>query len=187
MPDCISPLLNWPVKLNSIFVGDFNLHNELWEPNMSLSTGVGHFVDWIDDHSLRSALPYGVPTHRAGHVLDLVLTNMEGLLARVDPMAHTTSDHETISGVVQLSPVQRRFPSMKLPKFDADTSEIFRQALTTTAPPSLHFEEPTSQLIDAVTSSGIPTLSAILLTANPPRPACVPCKDYWSQECSDQR
>lgn len=187
MPDCISPLLNWPVKPNSIFVGDFNLHHKLWEPNMSGSTGVGHFVDWIDDHSLRSALPFGVPTHRTGHVLDLVLTNMEGLLARVDPMAHTTSDHETISGVVQLSPVQRRFPSMKLPKFDADTSEIFRQALTATAPPSLHFEEPTSPLIDAVTSSGISTLSAILLTSNPPRPACVLCKDYWSQECSDQR
>ncbi|KAI0992454.1 hypothetical protein K3495_g15731 [Podosphaera aphanis] len=112
---------------------------------------------------------------------------MEGLVARVDPMARSTSDHETISGLVHLSPVQRRFPSMKLPKFNTETTEIFCQALTATAPPSLPFQEPSSLLIDAAASLGTAVLSAILLTANPPRPAYVPCKDYWNQECSDHR
>ncbi|KAI0993644.1 hypothetical protein K3495_g14540 [Podosphaera aphanis] len=83
---------------------------------------------------------------------------MEGLLARVDPMAHSTSDHEAISGLVHLSPVQRRFLSTKLPKFNVESTEIFSQALIATAPPSLPFEEPTSQLIDAVASSGIAAL-----------------------------
>ena len=65
---------------------------------MSRLSGVGSFTDWIENHFLRSALPYGAPTHRAGHILDLVLTNMEGLLAHVDHVAHSTSEHETTSG-----------------------------------------------------------------------------------------
>ncbi|KAI0997125.1 hypothetical protein K3495_g11063 [Podosphaera aphanis] len=137
MPESLDPLLNWPVKPNSITMGDFNLHHELWESNVSRSSGVGNFVDWIDNNSLRSALPYGAPTHRAGHVFDLVLTNMEGLLAHVDPVAHLTSDHETISGLIYLSSAQRRIPSMRRPKLTSENTEIFRQALTATAPPAL--------------------------------------------------
>ncbi|KAI0992600.1 hypothetical protein K3495_g15585, partial [Podosphaera aphanis] len=126
------------------------------------------------------------PTHRAGHVLDLVLTNMEGLLAHVDPVAHSTSDHETISGSVNLSSAQRRHPSMRISKFTAENTEIFNQALIATPPPVLPLDNPNPQLLDAVASSGVAALSAILLAANPPRPPCVPCKDYWNLECSDQ-
>ncbi|KAI0998058.1 hypothetical protein K3495_g10131 [Podosphaera aphanis] len=111
---------------------------------------------------------------------------MEGLTARVEPEAHSTSDHETISGLIQLSPSPRRHPMLKFPKFNGENAEVFRQALSATAPPNLSVEVPTPQLLDAVTASGIAALSACLLTANLPRPACVPCKDYWNQECSDQ-
>ncbi|KAI0996826.1 hypothetical protein K3495_g11357 [Podosphaera aphanis] len=187
MPESLCTLLNWPVKPNTIIVGDFNLHHELWEPNVSRSSGVSTLIEWIDVHSLRSAVPYGAPTHRAGHVLDLVLTNMEGLSARVAPEAYSTSDHETIAGFVQLSPSQRRHPPLKLPNFNSENAEVFRQALSATSPPSFPLEDPSPQLLDTVTTSGIATLSAILLSANPPRPACVPCKDYWNHECSDYR
>lgn len=187
MPESLCTLLKWPVKPNTIIVGDFNLHHELWEPNVSRSSGVSTLIEWIDVHSLRSAVPYGAPTHRAGHVLDLVLTNMEGLSARVAPEAHSTSDHETIAGFVQLSPSQRRHPPLKLPNFNSENAEVFRQALSATAPPCFPLEDPSPQLLDTVTTSGIATLSAILLSANPPRPACVPCKDYWNHECSDYR
>ncbi|KAI1004129.1 hypothetical protein K3495_g4078 [Podosphaera aphanis] len=186
MPESLGALLSWLVKPNTIIVGDFNFHYELWEPNVSRSSGVSSFVEWIDNYSLSSALPYGAPTHRADHGLDLVLMNMEGLSARVDPESHSTSDHETISGFVQLSS-SRRHPTLKLPKFNNKTSEVFRLALSATAPPSLSFEDPNPQRLDAATSSGIAALSAILLAANPPRPACVPCKDYWNRDCSDQR
>ncbi|KAI1006009.1 hypothetical protein K3495_g2207 [Podosphaera aphanis] len=187
MPESLDPLLSWPVKPNSIIVGDFNLHHELWELNVSRSSGVGSFADWIDNHSLSSALPYGTPTHRAGHVFDLVLTNMDGILAHVDPVSHSTSDHETISGLVHLSSAQRRYPSTRLPKLTPENTEVFRQALIATTPPVLPSEDPTPQLLDSAASSGIAALSAILLSANPPRPACAPCIDYWNQECSDQR
>ena len=80
MSECLSTLLDWPVKTNTIIVGDFNLHHELWEPNVTRSSGVSSFIEWIGIHSLKSALPYGVLTHRAGHVFDLVLTNMVGLV-----------------------------------------------------------------------------------------------------------
>ncbi|KAI0991522.1 hypothetical protein K3495_g16665, partial [Podosphaera aphanis] len=166
MPESLGALFSWPVKPNTIIVGDFNLHHELWEPNVSRSSGVSSFVERIDNYSLRSALPYGVRTHRAGHVLDLVLTNMEGLSARVDPESHSTSDHETISGLVQLSS-SRRHQTLKLPKFNDENAEVFRLALSATAPPSLSFEDPTPQRLDAVTTSGIAALSAILLAANP--------------------
>ncbi|KAI0994782.1 hypothetical protein K3495_g13400 [Podosphaera aphanis] len=111
---------------------------------------------------------------------------MEGLSARVDPEAHLTSNHETISGFVQLLSSQRRHATRKLPKFNDENAEVFSLALSGTAPPSLSFG-PNPQRLDAATSSGIAALSAILLAANPPRPACVPCKDYWNDECSDQR
>ncbi|KAI0999069.1 hypothetical protein K3495_g9129 [Podosphaera aphanis] len=112
---------------------------------------------------------------------------MEGLLAHVDPVAHSTSDHETISGSVNLSSAQRRHPSMRIPKFTAENTEIFNQALIATPPPVLPLDNPNPQLLDAVASSGVAALSAILLAANPLRPPCVPCKDYWNLECSDQR
>ncbi|KAI1007881.1 hypothetical protein K3495_g353 [Podosphaera aphanis] len=186
MPESLCPLLNWPVKPNSIIVGDFNLHHKLWEPNVSPSSGVASFIDWIDNHFLRLALPYGAPTHGAGHVLDLVLTNMEGLLAHVDPMAHSTSDHEAIAGSVYLSLARKPYPSIRLAKFTAENAEIFNQALAASSP-ILPFDNPNPQLLDTVASLGIAALSAILLAANPPRPACVPYKDYWNLECSDQR
>lgn len=75
----------------------------------------------------------------------------------------------------------------KLPKFNDENAEIFLLALSATALPTIPFEDPSPQRLDAVTSSGIAALSAILLAANPPWPACVPCKDYWNHECSDQR
>ncbi|KAI1006675.1 hypothetical protein K3495_g1537 [Podosphaera aphanis] len=187
MPESLSALLSWPVKPNSIIMGDFNLQHELWEPNVSRSSGVRTFIEWIDSHSLRSAVPYGAPTYRAGHVLDLVLTNMEGLSACVTPETHSTSDHETIPGFVQLSPSHRRHLTPKLPKLNSENAEVFRLALSATAPPSLPFEDPSLQLLDSVTTSGIATLSEILLSSNPLRPACVPCKDYWNHECSDYR
>ncbi|KAI1004436.1 hypothetical protein K3495_g3776 [Podosphaera aphanis] len=76
---------------------------------------------------------------------------------------------------------------MKLLKFNSENSEVFRRALTATAPPSLPSRDLTPQLLDAIISSSIATLSTILLTANPPRPICVPYKDYWNYECSDLR
>ncbi|KAI0995244.1 hypothetical protein K3495_g12939 [Podosphaera aphanis] len=106
---------------------------------------------------------------------------MDGLLAHVDPVSHSTSDHETISGLVHLSSAQRRYPSTRLPKLTPENTEVFRQALIATTP-VLSSEDPTPQLLDSAASSGIAALSA-----NPPRPACAPCKDYWNQECSDQR
>lgn len=87
-------------------------------------------------------MPYRVPTHRAGHVLDLVLTNMEGLSSRVAPESHSTSDHEMISGLVQLLPSQKRHPKLKLPKFNCENAEVFRQALSATASPSLSLDLP---------------------------------------------
>ncbi|KAI1003170.1 hypothetical protein K3495_g5036 [Podosphaera aphanis] len=133
MPESLGALLSWQVKPNSIIVGDFNLHHELWEPNISRSSGVSSFVEWIDFYSLR------------------------------------------------------RHPTLKFSKFNGENVEVFRQALSATASPKLSVKVPTPQLLDAVTASGIAALSACLLTANPPRPTCVPCKDYWNQECSDQR
>ncbi|KAI1000262.1 hypothetical protein K3495_g7936 [Podosphaera aphanis] len=72
------------------------------------------------------------------------------------------------------------------PIFNDENAEVFSLALSATVPPSLSFDS-TPQRLDAVTSSGIAALSAILLAANPLRPACVPSKDYWNDECSDQR
>lgn len=74
--ESLCTLLQWPVKPNTIIVGDFNLHYKLWEPNVSRSSGVSTLIEWIDVHSLRSAVTYGAPTHRAGHVLDLVLSTL---------------------------------------------------------------------------------------------------------------
>ena len=76
---------------------------------------------------------------------------------------------------------------LKLPRFNDENAEVFRLALFATAPPTLPFEDPSPQRLDAVTSSGIAALSATLLAANPPRPTCVPCEDYWNHKCSDQR
>ena len=71
---------------------------------------------------------------------------------------------------------------MKLPKFNIEKTEIFRQPLIFAAPPSLSFRDLTPQLLDSVTSLGVASLSVILLAVNPPRPVYIPCKDFWNEE-----
>lgn len=45
MPESLGALFSWPVKPNPIILGDFNLHHELWEPNVSRSFDVSSFVE----------------------------------------------------------------------------------------------------------------------------------------------
>jgi len=47
-------------------------------------------------HNLRILNPPGEPTHRAGGVLDLVLSDDPGAYTLIAKDLHTTSDHETL-------------------------------------------------------------------------------------------
>lgn len=91
MSESLSALLAWPVKSNIIIGGNFDFHQELLDPNVCHLSGVSSFVEWTENYSLRSVLPFRASIDRAGHILDVILTNMKGLSAHVDPGTHSTS------------------------------------------------------------------------------------------------
>ncbi|KAL5621430.1 hypothetical protein BROUX41_006330 [Berkeleyomyces rouxiae] len=184
MPESLNVLLNRPVKANSLFAGDFNLHHEAWEPNVSRSSGASLFVEWLETNSLRLALPYGKPTHNRGHVLDLVLTNIPGATAMILPDAHTTSDHESIRCDIQLSPHSRR-PTLAFPKLKDGDGVLLEAALARAEPPSLDGVD--AARLDAATAAGVEAMVAALHHICPPVPAGVPRKDWWNDACKEAR
>ncbi|KAL5604161.1 uncharacterized protein BROUX77_004347 [Berkeleyomyces rouxiae] len=184
MPESLNVLLNRPVKANSLFAGDFNLHHEAWEPNVSRSSGASLFVEWLETNSLRLALPYGQPTHNRGHVLDLVLTNIPGATAMILPDAHTTSDHESIRCDIQLSPHSRR-PTLAFPKLKDGDGVLLEAALARAEPPSLDGVD--AARLDAAAAAGVEAMVVALHHICSPVPAGVPRKDWWNDACKEAR
>ena len=95
-------------KASFIFVGDFNAHHREWLKSVSVTDGHGHaarqFCEAAGCHQLVQE-----PTHILGNPLDLLLTDVPGLVSVevLGPLG--TSDHSVLSVKVRLS---QSFPEL---------------------------------------------------------------------------
>jgi ribonuclease HI len=83
-----------------IIGGDFNVHHDLFEPGVTTFGRGGDLAQWSTDSMMDFTGEAGVPTHDAGHVLDLVFSNILFTRTTVRPELHTGSDHATLATTI---------------------------------------------------------------------------------------
>ncbi|KAG0157823.1 hypothetical protein PDIDSM_5333 [Penicillium digitatum] len=93
---------------NSLIGGDFNARNEAFEPGVANANRGGEIAQWSSDSGLDFIGEPGVPTHQAGHVLDLTFSNIPYASTVVREDLATGSDHESL---VTRIPGRGRVPS----------------------------------------------------------------------------
>ncbi|KAG0155025.1 hypothetical protein PDIDSM_598 [Penicillium digitatum] len=81
---------------NSLIGGDFNARNEAFEPGVANANRGGEIAQWSSDSGLDFIGEPGVPTHQAGHVLDLTFSNIPYASTVVREDLATGSDHESL-------------------------------------------------------------------------------------------
>jgi hypothetical protein len=79
----------------SLIGGDFNCCHELFEPGTATANGGAELAQWAAQHDLTYIGEPGVPTHQAGHVLDLTFTNIPHATTEVRDALHSGSNHFT--------------------------------------------------------------------------------------------
>ncbi len=90
-------LLDFKPPPNCIVAGDFNAPYSLWEPTATAIYNAGcDIARWAATHTLAYIGEAGVPTHSAGHVLDLTFSNIPFATAEIDDALHAGADHEGI-------------------------------------------------------------------------------------------
>ena len=86
-------------KSSFVFVGDFNAHDREWQGSVSQTDAHGRvFLDFATSSSCQQLV--AGPTHSAGNPLDLVLTDVPGVVSVVVSPSVGRSDHShnAISG-----------------------------------------------------------------------------------------
>ncbi|KAH8753240.1 Endonuclease/exonuclease/phosphatase, partial [Diaporthe sp. PMI_573] len=79
-----------------IIGGDANAHHDLWEPGIRSENGGRALAKWSGDSGMEYTGQPGLPTQKAGHVLDLVFSNVPFVTTAVSEELRTLSDHETL-------------------------------------------------------------------------------------------
>ncbi|KAI1676083.1 reverse transcriptase [Pyrenophora tritici-repentis] len=75
--------------------GDMNARHESFEPGSMTRGGGSELARWARNHAMDFIGQPGVPTHRAGHVIDLTFSKIPFADTVVRPGMHSGSDHAT--------------------------------------------------------------------------------------------
>ena len=81
---------------NCIIGGDFNARHHLWEPEAGDWNNGADIAQWAAAHNLAYIGETGVPTHAAGHVLDLTFSNIPFTTAEIAEELDPGADHAAI-------------------------------------------------------------------------------------------
>ena len=93
------------IKQNTVLFGDFNYPKVNWL-NQSCDNPSRPFMDKTGEKLFEQMVDF--PTHRAGNILDLVLTNNPGIILNVeDAGVLGTSDHNMIVVEINCNPMKR--------------------------------------------------------------------------------
>lgn len=76
--------------------GDFNAHNDFFEPGVNNMGRGGELADWSNNSLMYYIGEVGVSTHDRGHVLDLTFSNIPFASTKVRKDLATGSDHVTL-------------------------------------------------------------------------------------------
>lgn len=94
--DALKELLDCQPRAKSVVGGDFNLVASVCEPGEADARGGDRLTAWAEHHDMLFIGTPGMPTHNAGHVLDLSFSNIPFAYTEVDEDLRTGSDHETL-------------------------------------------------------------------------------------------
>jgi hypothetical protein len=134
-----APVMDYLVQLDPppkcVIGGDANAVDNVWEPGSGSQHRGGQLASWSCETGMVYTGQPGVPTQRAGHVLDLVFSNIPFAATRVRPDLRTGSDHETLVTTVPgrgnepLDQFHLRVPESDLGLF-ADTLAVCLSSLS---------------------------------------------------------
>lgn len=120
-------MLNYVTHLapppNCLIGGDFNAWHDMFEPGVQSVHQGAELARWAGESGMDFIGTPGVPTQRAGHVLDLTFSNIPFAQSTVRLDMHSGSDHETQvttipgRGHTPLEQHNYRIPDSDLPKF----------------------------------------------------------------------
>jgi ribonuclease HI len=109
-PDLVEYIAGLAPPARCVAGGDANATHDLWEPGAATRAGGSHIAEWSQATGMEYTGTPGEPTHRAGHVLDLVFSNVAHAETRVRSELHSGSDHETLVTIIPTrgtAPVRR--------------------------------------------------------------------------------
>lgn len=107
-PEVIAYLTSLEPPNKCLIGGDLNARHDVFEPGTTSSRGGGKIVNWMHQQELAFIGEAGAPTHKAGHVLDVTLSNIPFAETRLDHDLWSMSDHYT---QVTLIPERGRAPT----------------------------------------------------------------------------
>jgi hypothetical protein len=97
--EALEPALTYIQELTPpsrcVIGGDMNARHESFEPGSVTTGGGSELARWAQTHAMDFIGQPGVPTHRAGHVIDLTFSNIPFADTTVRPDMHSGSDHAT--------------------------------------------------------------------------------------------
>ncbi|KAL7754822.1 hypothetical protein ACKLNR_015162 [Fusarium oxysporum f. sp. zingiberi] len=95
-PRALQLLYDFIPPPNCIIGGDFNSYYELWEPGVTTHNDGNGIANWAESNGLAFIGQIGVPTSRAGHVIDLTFSDIPFASARVTDDLLVAKDHSAI-------------------------------------------------------------------------------------------
>ena len=102
-PDVIEYITHLSPSTLTLIGGDFNFRHHTFEPGASSAYGGASVAQWASSCNLDYIGQSGRATHRAGHTLDLTLSNIPFAKTIIRHDMHCGSDHET-----QVTTIARR-------------------------------------------------------------------------------
>jgi ribonuclease HI len=95
-PRALQLLYDFIPPPNCIIGGDFNSYYELWEPGVTTHNDGNGIANWAESNGLAFIGQIGVPTSRAGHVIDLTFSDIPFASARATDDLLVAKDHSAI-------------------------------------------------------------------------------------------
>jgi hypothetical protein len=167
-----------------IIRGDFNAHHDFFEPEVITFGCGGELVNWSTNNQMDYIGEPGIPTHAAGHVLDLTFLNILYVQTFVSTDIHSGSDYETLvttilrQGRPCLAQYQYRITEADMPKF---VGLVKVGALALANPWNITLREQINVFATAL--AGV--FQVIIKAAGrPDRGGGMPAP-WWTQECKD--
>lgn len=164
--------------------GDFNVHNEYFEPGVDNYARGGELVNWITHNQIDYIGEVGIATHNRGHVLDLTLSNIPAADSVIRMDMHCGSDHETqvttipSRGTVPLEQHHYRVTESDLPKL-AGLVEVGMAALGSPRDLCTEIElDNYAKALAEIFSTAIETVGKVDRGGGNPA-------TWWTQECRD--
>ncbi|KAL5603567.1 hypothetical protein FOVSG1_006317 [Fusarium oxysporum f. sp. vasinfectum] len=181
-PRALQLLYDFIPPPNCIIGGDFNSYYELWEPGVTTHNDGNGIANWAESNGLAFIGQIGVPTSRAGHVIDLTFSDIPFASARATDDLLVAKDHSAILITVPRQHIPR--PPRTTISVPDEKLETFAGlvGLGVTEPPYISMNAMPEE-IDQHTEHILKALVAALDTAGTKSSSKGHNAPWWTEKC----